>query len=334
MSSVDEERGLPFTAMIARAREFFTLEGAERAARAHSPSRLARVHAYFEAAERRLSAGRRIAAAVAASRLIREAIVCYLHASRAGGEGDDNPDSALPWDDLARVMPRLPPDPTRPDAEPTDDARVRAALAARDILFFDRLSSEDAERTRWALERAAALLRAGGEVPRLSRVRQARWERALVAAVALAFGVTTTVRARRASWNVALHKPVTASSVKAVPAHEQSIVDGNLGWSYGVLTDTEANPTVTIDLVDVYRIERVLVHNRRDGQFDDCLPLVVETSTDGSHFREVDRRDRHFDAEPPWVVFAGGEPGRYVRLRVARRSYLALSEVEVFGTKM
>ncbi|MDP9001383.1 MAG: hypothetical protein M3O46_14875, partial [Myxococcota bacterium] len=65
----------------------------------------------------------------------------------------------------------------------------------------------------------------------------------------------------------------------------------------------------------------------------DCLPLVVELSTDGKTYAELARRDDHFDSDPPWIVEAGGRRARYVRVRVARKSYLALSEVEVFGRK-
>ena len=80
-----------------------------------------------------------------------------------------------------------------------------------------------------------------------------------------------------------------------------------------------------------YRIDRVAVYNRVDGWFDDCLPLVVEFSTDGAKYSEVARRDQHFAADPPWSVDGKRELARYVRVRLARRGYLALSEVEVFG---
>jgi hypothetical protein len=95
----------------------------------------------------------------------------------------------------------------------------------------------------------------------------------------------------------------------------------------------EESPNVVIDLLDTYRIQRVKVHNRLDGWYDDCLPLVVELSTDGKTYADLARRDDHFDSDPPWIVEAGGQPARYVRVRVARKSYLALSEVEVFGRK-
>ena len=144
------------TAVTNPIREFFTLRGAERTVRAYSPAQHVRVRAHCEAAERRLQAGRRVSMAVPAAVLLRDAVRQYLIAIAAAPDGDAS-DEALAQRELA--MPELPPDPARPRAEPSDDARVRAALASRDPLYFDGLSPEDAERARWALDRAAASLR-------------------------------------------------------------------------------------------------------------------------------------------------------------------------------
>jgi hypothetical protein len=133
--------------------------------------------------------------------------------------------------------------------------------------------------------------------------------------------------------NIARGKPVYPSSLRVNPPDGHELVDGIVGTSYGVHTDTEESPTVVIDLQDVFKINKVNVHNRADGWFDDCLPLLVELSIDGRTYTELARRDEHFDADPPWVVDGHRQPARYVRLRVPRRSYIALSEVEVFGRK-
>jgi hypothetical protein len=133
--------------------------------------------------------------------------------------------------------------------------------------------------------------------------------------------------------NVALNKPVIPSSIRLTPSHNQTIVDGDLGFNYGVHTDDESSPNVVIDLLANYRISTIKVHNRRDGWWDECLPLAVELSADGKNFREIARRDQHFDADPPWEVKVGGETARYVRVRELHRGSLALSEVEVFGKR-
>jgi hypothetical protein len=117
------------------------------------------------------------------------------------------------------------------------------------------------------------------------------------------------------------------------PPDGHELVDGETISSFGVHTNTEDSPRVTIDLQSIYRIFSIKVYNRGDGWFDDCLPLVVELSADGQNYFPVGRRDVHFDQSPPWVIDAQKHQARYVRLRVDRRSYLALSEVEVFGKK-
>jgi hypothetical protein len=221
----------------------------------------------------------------------------------------------------------------RPTATPTDDARVRAALSTLDPLYFDRLSPEDVARARWALERAARMLRRRVEARSLSNVRGTRWGRLAALGLLIAYGLVAWTRAAVMTPNIALGKPVRLSSNlnRSFDGHE--LVDGEIGTSYGIQTINEESPNVIIDLLDTYRIEKVDVYNRVDGWFDDCLPLVVEFSTNGASYSEIGRRDEHFDPDAPWVVAGHQRVARFVRLRVARRSYLALSEVEVFGHK-
>lgn len=318
--------------MTTRLLEFFSLTSAERAVRMYTPAQHERVRSYRDAADRRFLSARRITQSVPAALLLRDASACYLRAAAtARGEGDGD---AMTAADLVAAMPELAPDPARPRETPTDDARTRAALAATDPLYFDRLSPEDAARARMALDRTASMLRAHIEARSITSIRATRWGRALAVLVVSTYAAVLGIRAAVLPKNVALHKPVTPSSVAVTPSHGQSIVDGDLGFSYGIHTGPEESPNVVIDLIDTYRVENVKVHNRLDGWYDGCLPLVVELSTDGRHFKEIGRREEHFDADPPWVVQAHGEPARYVRVRILRRGALALSEVEVFGKKM
>ena len=309
--------------------EFFTLSRAERTIRAYVPAQRARVQEHAEAADRRLWSGRRVTQAVAAAVLLRGAVTHYLYAAACAHDAGADLDSL----DLAGAFPSLPPDPARPRADPTDDARVRAALSSNDLLYFDRLSAEDAERARWALDRAATLVRRGVEARSLTHVRGARWGR--LAAVFLLVGYATfaIVRATAFPKNIALGKPVHPSSRKHNPPDGHELVDGEIGTSFGIHTNTEDSPNVVIDLQAKYWIDTVRVYNRVDGWYDDSLPLVVELSQDGTKWDEIGRREQHFDASPPWVVDGAGKPAQFVRIRVARKSYLALSEVEVFGKK-
>ncbi|HTQ45498.1 MAG TPA: discoidin domain-containing protein [Polyangiaceae bacterium] len=304
--------------------EFFTLRRAERTVRAYVPAQSARVRRHVDAAEKRLRAGRRLTDATAAAVLLREAVLQYLIAMETARD-------AGATEDATASLPALPRDPARPRADPSDDARVRAAIASRDPLYFDGLSSEDVERARWALDRAASMLRGHVESRTLVAVRGTRWGRLAAVTVLVLWGVLALAKAKLLPKNVAYGKPVHPSSLAETIPDGRELVDGDTGDSYAFKTREEDMPNVVIDLGGIYWLDTIKVHNRVDGWFDDCLPLVVEVSRDGNKWDEVARRERHFDANPPWVVDAGGRGARFVRLRVARHASLALSEVEVYG---
>jgi hypothetical protein len=314
-------------------REFFTLRGAESTIRSYGPAQHSLVREHAEAARRRLAAGRRVTQAVSAAALLREAVTHYLFAAAIAH--DAGAASNLAGLELALVaaLPVLPPDPARPRADPTDDARARDALASRDPLYFDRLSAEDAERARWALDRAAVMVRARVEARSVTNVRATRWGRWAALVLLVGYAILAVVRATVLPKNLALNKPVHPSSRKHNPPDGRELVDGEIGTSFGLHTNVEDNPNVVIDLQDKYWIDSVKVHNRVDGWFDDCLPLVVELSVDGQKWDEIGRREDHFDASPPWTVNGRGKPASFVRVRVDRHSYLALSEIEVYGKK-
>jgi hypothetical protein len=307
-------------------REFFTLRRAEGTIRAYAPSQHALVREHALAARRRLASGRRVTHAVGAATLLRESVTHYLLAAAVA----QDPAARLEELDVAAAFPALPPDPARPNAEPTDDARVREALASRDPLYFDRLPAEDAERTRWALERAASMLQRRVEARTLVNVRVTRWARWAALAVVVAYAVFAVLRATVLPKNIALNKPVHPSSRKHNPPDGRELVDGEIGTSFGLHTNVEDSPNVVIDLQDRFWIDSVKVHNRVDGWFDDSLPLVVELSVDGAKWDEIGRREEHFDT---WTVSGRGKPATMVRVRVDRHSYLALSEIEVYGKK-
>jgi hypothetical protein len=311
-------------------REFFTLRRAERTVRAYVPAQQERVKAYHDAGEARLIAGRRTLPAVPAAALLRDALGFYIRAAQASRSPD--PDDA-PLDErrLAAVLPEVPADPVSDESPAADDARVRAALLATDPLYLDRLAPAEIERTRSGLDRACGQLRPRIEVRSATHLQGLRWGRTAAIFVLAAYATIAWVRAKYGPVNVALGKPVHASSRRAGTPDGHDLVDGDTGNSFGVHTNAEESPSVVVDLEGPYSIDRVNVHNRVDGWFDDCLPLVVEVSLDGTHYDEIGRREQHFDANPPWVVEGRGRPARFVRVRVAKHSYLALSEVEVFG---
>jgi hypothetical protein len=320
-------------AKLEPALEFFAQRKAEQTVRAYLPRQEASIRAHVEAADQRVRAARRAVEPVAACVLLHDAVRHYLRATQWARSGaSDASANSRPPDEQS--LPTLGPDPLQPGASPSDDERVRGALAATDSLFFDSLPTADAVRTRTALDRAASALRRRLEPRSLTNVRATRWGR--VAALVLVAGYTAfaCIHAVVAPKNLALGKPVHASSIRggrSPDGHE--IVDGEIGTSYGLATNTEDSPNVVIDLAGLFRIESVKVYNRVDEAFDDCLPLVVELSIDGVKYTELARRDQHFGTDPPWSAPGNRQLARYVRLRVARKSYLALSEVEVYGKK-
>jgi hypothetical protein len=311
-------------------REFFELRSAERTVLAYAPAQHELVRLHYAAAESRYFGGRRLGASLPAAVLLRDAVAHYLLAAAYARDVHASP-SAL---DIAAELPDVAPDPSRPEPTGADAARLHAAIASEDGLYLDRLAPDEVERLRGALERAAAILRRRVEARSLTRVKRTRWARIVVGGLLFGFLLYHGTRVALAPVDVAKGKPVTYSSLEPALADAQGLVDGVVGTSFGVHTRNEESPHVDIDLIDQYRIETVKVHNRADGWFDDCLPLVVELSVDGKTFNEIGKREDHFDADPPWIVDGHSEPARYVRLRLPRKGYIALSEVEVFGKKV
>lgn len=104
------------------------------------------------------------------------------------------------------------------------------------------------------------------------------------------------------------------------------LVDGNTD-DLGFHTILEDDPWVTIDLLEPRPIARVVVHNRISHR-ERTLPLLIEASVDGNHFLQFARRYEVFEkwtARRKETVRA-----RWVRLRVEKRTYFHLNEVEVF----
>ncbi len=320
----------PLTALDS-VREFFVLRRAEQTVAAYEPAQRRLVQAHAAGARQRLAAARRTVPDVPAAVLLVEAVRHFLLATRAA-RGAGVAVGAAGGADLAGEVPVLPSDPGRPDASPADDERVRAALAASDPLHFDRLSPEDAARSRAALERAASFLARVVEARSLANVRATRWGRIAALGVVAVYAALSAAAAIWLPRNVALERPVHPSSTRHGDGHE--LVDGEIATVPGVLTNVEDSPSATIDLGEPYALDKVKVYNRIDQAFDDSLPLAVEISLDGATYKLLERRDAHFSADPPWVVAAHHEPARFVRLKVMKHGYLALSEVEVYGKKL
>jgi hypothetical protein len=296
-------------ALFAPIREWFLLEQAASTIRGYTSVQHALVGAHVRAANARLRAAKTLVDPLSASVLLRDGIL-HLLSEQASAS------SAASFDVVG------------------DDAdRASAAITSEDSLYFDRLLPDALEPTRRALERTASSLRRRVDPRSAANVRGTRWGRLTALAVIAAYVIWRILASTVIPHNVALGKPVYPSSYKLNPPDGHELVDGTIVSSFGVHTNTEDSPRVTIDLLATYRIFTVKVYNRGDGWYDDCLPLVVELSADGQNYFPIGRRETHFNQQPPWVIDAHKHQARYVRLRVDRRSYIALSEVEVIGKK-
>ena len=84
--------------------------------------------------------------------------------------------------------------------------------------------------------------------------------------------------------NLARAKPVlTSSHHPNSKAPEGGLTDGNIKDAYGVHTNVEQHPWVSVDLGEMHSVDRVKIYNRGDGWFNDSLPLKLEFSEDGKN---------------------------------------------------
>jgi hypothetical protein len=305
--------------------ELFALKKAERRARATSPAQRRRLAVHRAAGDRRVRSARRVSDPVAASILLRSAVLAYLRAA-AIAESPERSDASITAQELASRLPPLAGDAVDPRPE-ADTERVRRALRSPEALHFDSLDYAEVELTRSALDRAATVLR--GPSPRdvieVRAIRVGRLAGCVLLATLVAFEA-----ARARFWpNLAYGKPVTASAVAA--GRLEGLVDGRIGTSYAVAASAPDNPWLTVDLLAAYAVTRINVYNRVDGYLEDSLPLTLKTSLDGMAWDEVARRETSFSHDPPWTVILPGKPARFVRVQSAAHAGLCLTELEVFG---
>lgn len=318
-----------------RVREPLLLKDAERVARAYTPTQLARITELSDAARRREGAAlqlREDGTTAGAIELHREAAALSITAlllarGEHGLEGVLEPPEA--WARLSALL----------DAgalkEPPEEVSVaRPLLAESDVLAIDRLPPAAARDARTAAEATTRWLRGCYEsrTPRQLKLQRVLRVGALVFALALL--LTAGVARALAPKDIALDKPVAASGRFRGTPTASHVVDGVADGSLGVHTSLGDYPWVRIDLQAPYAINKVVVVNRGDGYFDRILPLSLQLSMDGKHFKQVALRRTHFTNTDPWVVKLPKMVGRYVRLQVKKkRAYMWASEIEVYGTK-
>jgi hypothetical protein len=138
-----------------------------------------------------------------------------------------------------------------------------------------------------------------------------------IAVVALGI-VTTGYVALWDRWRPAIEGKRTTSSVYGK-------CDAGECGSATFHTAEENQPWVTYDLGGERELHRIDIENRSDCCFARAVPLIVETKSDSSDWKEQGRAERAFAT---WSTMLRGN-ARYVRLRVDRKSILHLASVTI-----
>ncbi len=213
-------------------------------------------------------------------------------------------------------------------------SRARRALVERSFVDTAELPPEllpgDAEAARTFVQ---GLVRAKLQPER--RAEQLLVERTvrLLALLAVLAAIVSTalwaVGRHRRPEDLAAGKPWRASSSPDI-CHPEIHRCAGVRTDMFFTTSEESEPWVQIDLGKTTGFNTVDVTNRSDCCPDRAVPLVIEVSRDGTHFREVARREQTFSF---WAATFARQRARYVRLRVPRRTILHLDRVAVHDVK-
>lgn len=181
--------------------------------------------------------------------------------------------------------------------------------------------------------------------------RQVRVERWALRGV-LAAAILAALWAFARDKNLALHRPVTASSICGLtPAPAlgkpplSRVVDGvevenglasimSAHGTFAVCTEVQSHPWIAVDLGAPRTIRKVEVYNRADCCWGmDDIPLALQISLDNQTFKTVATRTHPFTDDFPWRVKVSGEKARFVRLWNPSEApkNIVISELKVYG---
>lgn len=215
-------------------------------------------------------------------------------------------------------------------APDSSDTSTRAARLYRRALRMvgavaGSASTSDARALAAAARRGTAWLTLLPERVTAPRVRR---RVTIVAAASIALALLARPVSEALSRDLAAGAPWRSSSIDFLPAAEGSNPSASPGASFFVHTRQEAQPFVVVDLGAARKIGRVQVSNRSDCCAERAVPLVLETSLDGTTWRQIGRRRMLFDT---WTHRFSRVTARYVRVRVERPSVLHLAAIRVFA---
>ncbi len=320
--------------------EFFTLAGPRGRIEGRTPAGQELLRTWWKAARARLRVAEQLspeselAPAVA---LYREGLTALIGAALVAAEGDVRADEVTDiraaWPALARIWPSL-----HPDVDLGEFRVAREALCEPARLDAVAPGKAESFAVYVSMARLTALLERAIEPRTLRQLERSSWTRKAALGAAVAVALVSPAVALLSPVNLALHRPVTQSSVHPSRAEVGGapLVNGKMEFTYGAGTDNgpdggEPDPWMMVDLGRPTRIGKIAIYNRGDGWFTDCLPLILEVGADTTSFKQLATRTVIFTRTDPWVVDHLDETVRYVRVRKSGNGYLALDELEVYA---
>ena len=203
---------------------------------------------------------------------------------------------------------------------------VRAALVQRSFVETaertDAEQQDDAIHARMFVRALVAKLEARHTEPLLRRQRRRRLG---FAVIVLSIAIASCFHFILRKPNFADGKPWRTSTSYGSFDPVTHVVEGRPS-DLLFHTLSEDSPWFEVDLGKPMVIKQVELKNRSDCCAERAVPLVVETSLDGTGYQEVARRMELFDS---WVAKFGPTSARYVRVRALHKTVFHLEDVKV-----
>jgi hypothetical protein len=156
-------------------------------------------------------------------------------------------------------------------------------------------------------------------------VTTSRWQRALGDAKRFWLpGVVPLVGLLALGVQLIRGPDLASSAVRSLSSQASTCENASCG-NATFHTNLEASPWVSYDFGSPRQLRSITVENRTDCCIERAVPLVIETSDDAKTWQEQTR------TEQPFYVYrhALKVKARYLRLRVAHKSYLHLRSVSI-----
>jgi len=250
------------------------------------------------------------------------------HLAREGFPSDATPLDEADWDKVRRVAVLAE---AWGELSPAQLSTLKAMLGPEREARLARLTGREREAFAAAVHRLVRALSAplDRDANRLGFALLARWTRVTLTGLVLLAGLGIAggwIAAKFAKPNLALHRPVTMSSMFPWEGRDPSkLVDGDREKN-GFHTNNDGQQWVVIDLGAVRKFDKVVVYNRSEYP-ERAVPLRLEVSKDNQNYTLLRERKEIFDK---WTAKGLHAEGRYLRLKNTPPNYFHLAEVEIY----